>query len=422
MTADIPHNPEMEQGTLGAVLISPDEYFTIAWLKPEHFHIHKNRYIWEAMTALVERQSAIDVLTVHDELERMGRGNDVSAGYVTGLINTFPYSYNAEHYAKSVLDYAQRRNDIQIANMIASSAYTQGGLDRAHVIDLLTKNTSAKSGALPIGGLLNDFYSELEARAKNPKEVWGISTGIPSVDKKTGGLHPQQTTMLAGAPAVGKTTLLLQMMLEAAKHGTRTAIYELEMDANRLIGRIVSMLTNVPIRNMKTGKMEKHWESLTNGIELLEKMPIYICDNPMMSTSDIRADVAKQKSLHGLALVGLDYLNLLTDHESTDDDKNTTAKARRFRQICREFNVSGVSVQSITKEGMKALVPHLADMSGPAEVGFAADNIFFLVGDTGNEEKFSLLPAKLRDGDTDRKPISLSKPKGKIMFAEPTRY
>jgi len=251
--------------------------------------------------------------------------------------------------------------------------------------------------------------------------VWGISTKLPTFDHATGGLQKQQTTILAGAPGVGKTTLLLQLLLEAAKQGHRVGIYELEMDAQRLLARIVSMLTDIPIRDMKSGRMENHWENFNRGISILEPLALYICDNPVMDTSQIRADVARIKARHGLDLIGLDYLNLLTDRDSDDDNKNTTAKAVRFRQICREFDVSGLSVQSITKEGMRALILSLADMSGPAEAAFSADNVFFMVQDAEKKTEFTLLPAKMRDSDNGRTPIPLRKPQGKIVFGEPAK-
>jgi len=132
----------------------------------------------------------------------------------------------------------------------------------------------------------------------------------------------------------------------------------------------------------------------------------------------VRADVARIKNAFGVELVGLDYLNLLTDKDNDDRNGNVIDKAVRFRSLCREFIVAGVSVQSITKEGMKSLLPVLADMSGPAEVGFTADNVFFLVQDQDTQQDFSLLPAKLRDGDSGKKPIRIIKPAGKLMFGE----
>jgi len=420
MTQMIPHNVEAEQAVLGSTLISPDTIHENARLKPEHFYIAKNQWVWSAMLALMQRNVPIDIVTLNEELARMDRLEEIGAAYTTMLINQSPASYNVEHYARIVMEHAQRRTDLQIANAIATGAYGCG-VDRAHIIDLLTKNAGNSAGAQPVKSLLSAFYDDIAERAKSPRDVWGISTKLPTFDHATGGLQKQQTTMLAGAPGVGKTTLLLQLLLEAAKQGHRVGVYELEMDAQRLLARIVSMLTDIPIRDMKSGRMENHWGNFNLGLSILEPLALYICDNPVMDTSQIRADVARIKARHGLDLVGLDYLNLLTDRDSDDDNKNTTAKAVRFRQICREFDVSGLSVQSITKEGMRALIPSLADMSGPAEVAFSADNVFFMVQDAEKKTEFTLLPAKMRDSDSGRTPIPLRKPQGKIVFGEPAK-
>jgi replicative DNA helicase len=420
MTQMIPHNVEAERAVLGSLLINPYSIHEVGWLKSEHFYIAKNQWVWSAMLALMERNVPIDIVTLNEELARMDRLEEIGATYTTMLINQSPASYNVEHYARIVMEYAQRRTDLQIANAIAIGAYGSG-VDRAHMIDLLTKNSGNSAGALPVKDLLSAFYDEIVERSKSPRDVWGISTGLSALDHATGGLQKQQTTMLAGPPGIGKTTLLIQLMLEGAKQGGRVGIYELEMDTPRLLARITSMLTGISIRDMKSGRMENHWENFNKGLTRLEPLALYICDNPVMDTAQIRADVARLKARHGLDLIGLDYLNLLTDHDSDDDNKNTTAKAVRFRQICREFDVSGLSVQSITKEGMRALMPTLADMSGPAEVAFSADNVFFMTQDAEKKTEFMLLPAKMRDSDTGRTPIPLRKPQGKIMFGEPAK-
>jgi replicative DNA helicase len=415
-------NVEAESAVLGAVLIAPDETIPTLTLKPEDFYIHKNRYVWEAVSRLSTKRVAVDVLTLSDELERSGHLQEIGGpAYLTSLTISAPSSLNAEHYAGIVQDYARRRQDVEIANLIAKGAYN-GGVDRAKVIELLTTNTGIDRGAVPVGDLLGAFYSNVEERSKNPKDVWGIPSGLPTVDKATGGWQSHTATMIAGSPGVGKTTLLLQVILEAAKRGHNSAIYELEMDNERLIGRIVSMLTGVPIRDMKSGRMENHWENFNRGIEILERLPLYISDNPVMNSMQVRADVARLKNVNGIELIGLDYLNLLTDKDNGDRNGDSIDKAVRFRSICREFAVAGISVQSVTKEGMKNVLPVLADMSGPAEVGFTADNVFFLVQEQDSQTDFNLLPAKLRDGDTGRAPIRLLKPKGKILFGEPARY
>lgn len=410
---------EAEASVIGSALIDPAVIHTLT-LRHDDFYIVKHQWIWGVIKRLADKRLAVDLVTVCDELERDGKLAEIGgSAYLTGLISQMPTSLNVEDHAEIVMDYSRRRKDVEIANLIAQGAHN-GGVDRAKVIDLLTRNTDIEKGAASIGDLLNNFYSEVEERSKDPRDVWGIRSGLPTLDRTTGGWHPQQTTMIAGSPGVGKTTMLLQFVLQAAKDNRPTALYELEMDNNRLIGRLVSMLTGVPVRDMKTGRMEKHWKSFNAGIEQLERLPLYISDYPVMNTMQIRADVARLKNA-GVELVALDYLNLLTDKDNNDKHDNTTDKAVRFRSICREFRVAGVSVQSVTKEGMRELLPTLASMSGPAELSFTADNIFFLVQDQNEQTKFQLLPAKLRDGDMGRRPIDIIRPQGTLLYGEPAR-
>jgi len=419
----IPHSRDAEEAALGSFIIDPERLKSVD-LRGTDFYIIRNRWIFDAMRRLDEKRTPIDLITLTEEigenLEEIG-----GPAYLIALVNSTALSYNAEYYAEIIKDKSSRRRDLETANLIASGAYN-GGVDRASAISQLTKNENIKGGAKKLGDDLSKFYDMVGERAKNPRDIWGISTGFPDLDKMLGGLQKQQTMMLVGAPGVGKTTLLLQIILNAAKKGRGAALYEMEMDKNpRLIARLIQMLTGVPVRNMMSGRMEdSDWPKFTHGIELLESLPIYISDNPVMSTMQIRADIARLKSKHSIDILGLDYMNLLSDSDGGDSNSDTTNKARRFRTICREFDLSGLTVQSVTKEGMKGIVPKLADMSGPASVSFDADNVFFLVenpdANQGNNKIYKLLPAKGRDNDTGFSSISLVKRIGQLEFNSAT--
>ena len=141
----------------------------------------------------------------------------------------------------------------------------------------------------------------------------------------------------------------------------------------------------------------------------MSNLPIYINDDPTIDTAKMRGEIARLKSRVKVDLVGLDYVNLLTDIAGSGNDnyQNTAIKAKRFRSVCREMNVAGLTIQSITKDGMKSLVPHLADMSGPAEVAVGADQVWFLVQDPDKKNMYELVPAKQRDGDRGSGSVSL---------------
>ena len=423
-TPQVPHNRDAEEAVLGAVLINPEMMSHIE-LAPNDFYIHRNRQIFTAFLELDKGKKPIDLVSVTNQLGKNALDDIGGAAYLTSLINQVPVSYNAAHYADIVREKSIRRSDLEIASAIARGAYN-GGVDRAKAIMDLTRNESVKVGASPLSDDISNFYDMVNERIKNPRDLWGISTGFPDVDKVLGGLQKQQTTMLVGAPAVGKTTLLLQILLNVARNNVGVALYELEMDKNpRLIARLMQMITGVPVRSMLTGNMkDEDMPKFTHGIEVLERLPIYISDNPVMSTTQLRADLARLKSQHDIHVLGLDYMNLLSDKDADSSNENTANKARRFRTICREFDVSGITVQSVTKEGMRAIVPHLADMSGSASVAFDADNVFFLVENPdppqGNQKIYNLIPAKGRDNDTGFSSIKLSKRVGQLEFNSTT--
>lgn len=418
----IPYSKEAEEALLGSLIINPEIMPEIT-LRGDEFYVTRHKWIFDAMRKLDEQSQAIDMVTLSEELAKHGQLEELGgSAYITALITQSPNSYNAPHYADIIRDKARRRSDLKIANMIAEGAFN-GGVDRAKMVDLLTKNSNNGRGAVRLSTGLVDFTRMVEERAESPRDVWGYSTGIVDLDNRIGGLQKQQTTMLVGAPGVGKTTLMLQMALHLAKSGRPGVVYELEMDMQpRLIARLMSMMVGVPVRAMMSGRMDDHWPSFTDGIAKLEAMNLYVSDNPIMDSMAVRADVARMKAQYGIEWVALDYLNLLTDKDGGTGNENTTNKATRFRQICREFDVAGVTIQSVNKEGMKAVVPHLADMSGPAEVAFSADNVFFLVQDPEIQQDFKLLPAKQRDGDKGNAPIPLIKPKGKLTFECVARY
>ena len=418
----IPHSREAEEALLGSLMIAPELLPEIV-LRPKDFYIVRHQWIFQAMRDLEEKKQAIDIVTLSELLEHRGQLKELGGGaYLTTLTMQSPNSYNAIHYADIVLDKANRRRDLGVANMIVEGAYN-GGVDRARMVDMLTQNADNRRGAVRLSTGLKEFGDMVAERSKDPRDVWGFPTGIVDLDNRVHGLQKQQTTMFVGSPGVGKTTIMLQIALNLAKDNHPGVIYELEMDMQpRLIARLMMMLTNVPVSAMMSGRMDDHWPAFTHGIEQLEAMNLYVSDNPVMDTMRVRADAARMKAQHGIEWIALDYLNLLTDKDGDSGNDNTANKATRFRQICREFDLAGITVQSVNKEGMKAIVPHLADMSGPAEVAFSADKVFFLVQDPEIEQDFKLLPAKQRDGDKGNKPIPLMKPKGKLTFECVARY
>lgn len=410
---------DAEMALIGSILIAPEKLSGLNILSDD-FYIHRHRMIWSAAQEL---NGKLDYVTLMETLEKNGDLADVGgAAYLTRLINMPPSSESAKNYQEIIVDFARRRIDLQIASEIAQGAHSKEGLDRASIIDSLSRNEKIKGETKHISNAAKSFYSEVETKAKDPHSMWGMETGFIELDKLTGGLQKQQSVIIAGAPEAGKSLLAAQIAKQVAENGHTVVYYSFEMSANRLFARLVSAESGVPTRAMNTGFMEGHWDKFNKGLESLEDLPIYISDVSGMTTASLRSDVARMKALHGVDLIVLDYLNLLLDSDGSNDTENTALKSRRFRAICREFDVAGITIQSMTKEGMDTLIPKLTGISGPASIAFDADVIFLMTKHPEEKNVARLLPAKLRDGDVARKPIDLAWVKGLPKFGSLSRH
>lgn len=414
--SNLPNDRETEEALLGSIFINPAclREGEVASLEPEDFFIVKHKWVLESMRAV---GTDLDVVSVSADLNNRGRLDDVGgSAYLTALISRTPSAMHVQTYAKTVKSLAVRRRDIEIAQRIAHEA-GQGEIDRAKFIDLLANNQDIDGKAHDIGSYMREFVASVEERSQDPKEIWGIPTGFTDLDNRIGGLQPEQTIMLAAPPGRGKSVLAMQIAKNVAEQGYGVAIYSFEMSARRVLMRLMSAESNIPTRAMNTGRMDDYWGAFYRTAEAFEKLGIYISDVYGMKTSEVRADVSRLVNQHNIKLIVVDYLNKLLDRDGGDDIANTKLKAERIQAICREFQVGGILIQSMNKDGMRGSVPTMADMSGPGAVAHEGDNVFLMGEDAGDSSLVKLYPAKMRDGDMGHAPITLKWVEGVPKFA-----
>lgn len=418
---------ESEEALIGSVLINQDIYADVApMLSPADFHIPLNRAVWRAIEAQGSKKLDIDITIISE----ISKNEGVNFSYLTMLVSKCPNSFNAKSYAEIVKDKSRRRNQVEIANQIVKGAHN-GGVDVSKIVGQLVDTTEIKKKADHLSAGLSEYYDYISDRFSNPKKVWGIPTGYSEIDKYTGGLHKKHVLMISGAPGAGKSILAAYMILQSAKQGTRWAVYSLEMAREDLINRWVAVMTGLNEDDLSSGTFnESKWPEITNAIEVLESLPIYINDMAGMTTTEIRADVARLQADGGLDAVCVDYLELLGD-TAENSNEATAKKSRNFREICKGRNLAGVIIQSMTKEGIGAATGGIATQSanggsgkksfvsaqsaiigvrGPADVGHDADTIFMVVNDPADEtgKTIALLPVKKRHGSGSKKPIRFS--------------
>jgi replicative DNA helicase len=398
----VPHNVDAEQAVLGCVLIDPFCYYDLAaFIRPEHFYIHRNKHIWEAFTTLESRRSAIDILTVSDELSRNGVLADIGgSSYITSLINAVPSSLNAVNYGRIVEENAFSRKMIHTANHIASLAYNASiPMEKklAAIKEDVIGIDAANSGHnfIKLGDLLSETFDDVEIRSKTPKDVWGFSTGFPSFDKKTGGLQLGELTYLVGGPGVGKTWLELGWGMELGKQAPG-AMISLEMRRGAIGRRILSGISGVNSRNMKSGYIEQSdWPLLNHAIEEYEHHPVWI-DDSNYDTNKLLSVLTWGKREFGWEWFALDYALLMTDsgRDETEQSKRISANLKR---IVNSLNMCGIVLHSVVKVGMEGEEPKQSDQRGSGQAIHDADVQLFLTKLHEKDPKISSIKPSDKD-------------------------
>jgi replicative DNA helicase len=381
----IPHSRDVEEAVLGSVLIDPNCLYDLeTFLKENDFYIHRNRWIWNTFVALEFRGTDIDILTVSDELDR--RGQLAEAGgpaYLTSLINVVPTSLNAINYGKIVHAHAVRRKLIEAANAIAQLGYDEAQDIEACVSKAVAETaalevlSTSKNNFMQIGDLLTAVLVDVEERSKNPKEVWGLSTGLPKFDRKTGGLQLGELVYLVGQPGIGKTWLDLGLSMELGKQAPG-AVISLEMKQMTIGRRILSGVSGVPSRGMKSGYLDDgDWPKLTDALDRCRKLPIWV-DDSSYDTDKLRAVLAQAKSEWGIKWFTLDYALLLMDR-GRDETEQSKVISANLKRIVHDLNLCGVVLHSVVKVGMDGSEqPSMASQRGSGQAIHDADLQLFI--------------------------------------------
>jgi replicative DNA helicase len=227
MPDEFPHNLEAEEAVTGAVMINPECYYEVSRIVgPADFYIHRLAWIWDVFAVLTSTHTAIDLLTVSDELDKVGRLADVGGtAFLTQLINSAPSSLNAAEYAYIVREHASRRTGIRIANQIANKAYDESQPfdlgEEALSLATAARGTSRRVDTLEAAGDMIDLI-------QNPV---CLTTGVWDIDEKIGGLFPNEMSILAGYQGTGKTAAKIQGARKNAEKGRRVLLIDLEMTA-----------------------------------------------------------------------------------------------------------------------------------------------------------------------------------------------
>jgi len=392
---------EAEEALIGALLIDPGALLMLD-LNANDVYIQRHRWVLEAMQSLASRRVNPDIVTLCDELDRRGQLQECGGVvYLVGLISSTPTSLGLENYAGIVSDYARRRRILQAANDLAKEAYAAGAPDVSNIIETLAGAVGGDRGAEHWSGAIDRLYQQVEERSKNPQDIWGIETGYLDFDRITGGLQPGEVLYIGGEPGIGKSILAAGMGVGMAKRGHPGAIYSLEMRDLQVTRRAVSAIAEVDTRHLKSGRLNPdEWSAFIAAADTAHRYPIYLSDDTSLNTGKLRADLARLKMLYHIEWFVLDYLFLVEEpsggKRELDDNERTSTISRRVKAIVQDLGIAGITVNSVTKEGMGDDAPNQKRLRGSGQMIHDADLVGFLTRHIPNKKNWETEDARLR--------------------------
>lgn len=414
-----PHSVEAEEAVLGSVLINAEVLpLLLEFLKPDDFFELKHAWIWEAMTALQTGGMEVDYLTLIESLRQRGRLDDTGGpAYVSYLINTTPTHVNAETYARLVEQAATRRRIITFAASAAEMARS-AELDAATILRQVEASLSSvadrsqRRAALDMPTAVSAYYDQVLDLYQHPARRMGLPTGFESLDALLTGLHKSDLIIVAARPGVGKTSFLLNVAQHAAGTGAPTAIFTMEMGTDQVIQRLYAATTGIDSVRLRTGALrDGEWERFNEATGRLNRLPIYIDDTPMLTMLDVRNRARRMHREHGLGLIIVDYLQLMTAggaKRAENRVQEVTQITRQLKELARELNVPVLVAAQLNRmvEQRGDKRPILSDLRESGSIEQDADIVMFLHRDdlynpySDRAGQADVIVAKHRNGPT----------------------
>lgn len=417
----MPHSLEGEQAVLGSMLIDEGCVKEVMdKLVPSDFYLRQNREIFETIYTMFTYARPIDGITVCEEMRKAGTYDEnTTRSYLAQLMEITPTSANVMEYVAIVRDKALLRGVAQAAGEI--TALVQDGIGEAgeileaaeQKIYAVRRGQSAQD-MVPLRMVLPEVLDRLSEMSESESRLPGLSTGLSAVDRKITGLNKSDLILLAARPGMGKTSFALNVALNVAKSEKKTvAVFSLEMSREQLATRLLSSEACVESGRLRTGSLrETDWEKIAAAASVLNKVDIRIDDNPMLSVADMNA---KCRRIDGLALVVIDYLQLMTSASGNNRggenrQQMVSDMSRMLKIMAKELNVPVICLSQLSRANEKRddKRPMLSDLRESGAIEQDADIVLFLYRDdyyNEDSEKRNIaecIVAKNRHGETGK--------------------
>ncbi len=391
----MPHSVEAEQSVVGAMLMDRDAIMTSAEIiSGSDFYQSAYGVVFDSIVELFNEGQPADLVTLQERLRTKDVPAEISnLEFVRDLLNLTSTSANVKYYAQIVADKSVMRRLIRLNEEIANICYAgneslEAVLEKTEksVFELLQRRNSGEF--VPIKQVVLNALERIEKASKNKGSVTGIPTGFIDLDYKLSGLQPSDLVLIAARPSMGKTAFVLNIaQYMAFKKDKSVAIFSLEMSKEQLVNRLFSLESQVDAQAIRTGNMkDSDWEKLIEGAGIIGGSRLIIDDTPGISISELRSKCRKYKLEHGLDIIIIDYLQLMTGSVGKSQEsrqQEISEISRSLKGLARELNVPVVSLSQLSRavESRPDKRPMLSDLRESGAIEQDADVVMFIYRD-----------------------------------------
>jgi len=416
-----PNSVEAEQAVLGGLMLSKRAWESIAdILTAADFYREDHRVIFQAIHELNDISRPCDAVTVTEWFEAHGKADLVDGGaYITFLAGSTPSAANVAAYAEIVREKSILRQLIDAGTLLTTSGFNPDGRDSKELLEeaerlvfsIADRGARGKSGFVSVQDTIKEAIAKIQELNEFDGEITGKATGFKDFDRLTAGLQDSDLIIVAGRPAMGKTTFAMNIAEHAAiKHGVPVAVFSMEMASLQLVMRLFSSLGQIEQGRLRTGNLtDLDWPKLTSAMNLLHKSKIFIDETPALSPSELRARARRLKREHNIGMIIVDYLQLMAVPGTRENRATEIAEiSRSLKALAKELSLPVIALSQLNRslEQRPNKRPVMADLRESGSIEQDADLIVFIYRDevyhpeTGEKGKAEIIIGKHRNGET----------------------
>lgn len=422
-----PQAVDIEKMVLGALMVDKDAFSVVSEiLHPETFYELRSQKIYKAIQTLSLNEDPVDIMTVVEELKREGTLDDIGgAGYILELSERVASSAHIEYHAKILAQKYLARQLISFASVIETKAF-----DETVDVDELMQEAEGSLFELSQKNMRQDYtqidpvvkqaVEILQKAAANKGGLTGIPTGYAKLDDYTSGWQRSDLVIIAGRPAMGKTSFALSLAKNiAVDYDTPIAFFSLEMNNVQLVNRLISNVCEIEGKKILNGQLDdEEWKRLDKNVRKLQAAPIYIDDTPGMSIFELRTKARRLVREKGVQVIMIDYLQLMNANGARfgSRQEEVSTISRSLKGLAKELDIPVLALSQLNRtvegrEGIDGKRPQLSDLRESGAIEQDADMVLFVhrpeyyrifTDEKGNDlhGKAQIIIAKHRKGGT----------------------